>query len=1137
MTEQTITGGGVNTAAAVAGMMAPIAVTAGSPVAMGKAATGLARVPGLGGSGLGAHMVRSGLASTATAEAGMVGAGNFDGEAIQYINEMDVGELAKLAGIDAGETGIPLGALAPVLGLLGPAVGPAARSIASKGQRLTDRYTNPARSAAHHVLDAVYAGGQGIDDIRQMRNRAGGSLRALDVNEQTRRPGGSANRLGRSQELQGFATERRDARPQRMQDTFAEAVDAPQTVRDDPIEGTRAYGVDLEEHRQTKPREMGYGHGGGTSLRLSDQVIPEERLDPTRTDYAEGHTYRDEARLLDRQGRDLGLTGDARRIEIGNDGAEASGALRAVPDDARLARFSVDQMKELLGNRGLPTDTLYKNDDPAQGVVKRGLGQGDLRQRLRRLRAEDEARGGPPPENDAPVAVDRLRSLKSAANDAAEAAKRSGHNQTGRAMTRFAERLRVVLADGVRGFGKDGPGTGRRVSMIGDEYFKVISRAVEMLETGRSLFRAKPEDLAQAVDDLQAARARLAGDTRLRPKVRRNLLTEFDRSFEAYRVGAVRSYLDFIESSPVGRDARIFNTERQAMVARLRTLFDSEEDLQAFLRSVDDEYLGQQGERAVLPRSDTPERIAQDQALRESTGGTADGRGPDILNTLRGGINAVVFDFIGARMRNASDRVVRGVTTRVADEIARILSSGDLEAVARELEAVRASGRAPTIADLPPNVRRVITRAVRQGRHNGEPAGGQPSVHPSRAQPGDPVPKERGAMPRPTADPDARRGPATMAPDRAERIRQLVNDPDGDVGPRFELVGELDDKITAIRQTIDDAMTQVANAPTRERAASALRTIKDARKAIRREQLLTQARARKSRTTVSSHSQDARSRAISNTIEEQTKAIDAIENLLKRLIKNPDFSDEFSSELYRLNPHSGYGGRSGRPTPSFGTTAKPGMTFGEIDQTAKFLGGKEAADLMELAEDLAQTLGDDLARATDRGATLHADGRFRAYLSRAIADPADAAEEVAHIASLAKLFSAEERRALISVAKAWRKKQPRDPLAGYDDVSRADFEEELIAKYLARSEQRFSSGTTLGNAIDRFFGLLDLIQTAFSKDMKAKILAGKFQRGELAQKISDAIAESRKSAAGGSAGRAPLVLATRQLRRAAAEPR
>lgn len=676
-----------------------------------QVATQLARAPGqvgafFGNSALG-RSIGAALGGHAAVQGYAQGEGNFDAQFADETLSADIGEVfGAPTGSDLGQMRYAVPALGAGLSYALPAAGSILGGVARSARRAVEPLTERGSTRRAQEIIAQDLGDEGL---ARMRDEQSPGMMAADMTAAAQQRASSAGRLGGegADRLRGDLTARGESRRERMLETFGEHIGAPKAVRQAPIEGSRAHAADLDAQRRAMATGRGYGRGEG--LRVSDEAVPDNLKDPT-LELPEGYTWRDWAREIKRQADDVGLGKSGRQIEIMREGAEAPSGLRRIPDDAYLTRYSSAQLKALLRNRGLPVSV---NRDARLGRVSEALNDADRRQILRTLREADGPSGPPRANSDAP-SVPRLRAIKMAANDMAESAGRAGDRNMASAASEFGDRVRAVLAEGVR------DASGRRVSFIGDEYFKALSRAIEAFETasgikaadgsraGGGLFRATPESLQAFVDTLKAARRRIADDTRLATDVRRNLLAEFDKAFEAYKVGAVRSYLDFLQSSPVSKSARVFNDDSVQMQARLSTIFDDPDDLARYLRTVDDEGTMQATERQALGGSQTAERLATD----ADTVAAAGGRQFDVLSSVRGALNDIVADYILKRLGTAKLRVIDGMTKRVTDKLADMLRRTDLADLADEIEAAQRAGRDVDPANLRPSTQAKIHLAV-----------------------------------------------------------------------------------------------------------------------------------------------------------------------------------------------------------------------------------------------------------------------------------------------------------------------------------------------------------------------------------------------------------------------------------------
>ena len=665
---------------------------------VGAGAKAVSAVPGLRalmGGRKGAQITGGALGGLASAQWVAQGDANWDQEEAERILDTDMGAMFGT------ETGIPLRYGSGALGAAVPgaifgagAIGRAMRETPAAGPSIPDAPSRARRKALRMVAEDLG------DDVGKLQDNRAPEFRVADINQATQRRAGAAARRGsgRAAEFSESMRNREASRTPRMLGTLADELQTPEGMAGDVIGQSRAYAGDLMTRRRKLAGERGYS--GIEGLRISDDVVPESYA-PASRGLPDDYTYRDAARDLVDQAAGMGLRSKADRLQIGMTGRKADAALREIPSDVgrgRLDRYKTSELKALMRNRGLHTSV---NRDASLGPVTDSLTREDMLKILRKVRENDAARGGLPQENNPPVAAEDIRALKTAANDEAQRLRLDAPAEA-KAFGDFADRARAILAEGVKNR------AGQRKSMIGDEYHAALSRAIEAFElssgvraraggkTGKGgLFTKTPEELERFVENLDDIRGRIARDTRLSTGTRKNLVAEFDKAYEAYRVGAVRSYADFLQQNPVSKGARVFNDDNLQMRARLRTLFDSDEAMERYLRSVDDEGAMQTTEREVLYGSQTAARQAADEGLEVG------GRDTFFTALTRGGIRGLAGHLVNEVASWASDRVLRGLTTRIADELADILDETDLSAIAREMEDARVVGRDIDVDNLP----------------------------------------------------------------------------------------------------------------------------------------------------------------------------------------------------------------------------------------------------------------------------------------------------------------------------------------------------------------------------------------------------------------------------------------------------
>lgn len=250
---------------------------------------------------------------------------------------------------------------------------------------------------------------------------------------------------------------------------------------------------------------------------------------------------------------------------------------------------------------------------------------------------------------------------------------------------------------------------GRRPALIGDRYFQSFESALSKTETKdgvklkgayaegqRALkqgeqpeaIRAKMKAIARRVE----ASDKLPEGGTMRGATRDSVRAAAMEELHAYRMGALRGYLDYIQNQ-TQEGAKLVNPANAQVQAKLEALFDNPKQMEDYLRYLADERRMQATEREVLYGSQTAARLEEGKQLEEAAGG----RRFDVLNSLRGGISALVVDLIKPRVQGLSDAFVEGITAKVAKQLDQIMTATDLRKLAEELEKARQENRSPKL--------------------------------------------------------------------------------------------------------------------------------------------------------------------------------------------------------------------------------------------------------------------------------------------------------------------------------------------------------------------------------------------------------------------------------------------------------
>ncbi|MEL6277959.1 MAG: hypothetical protein AAFR28_03635 [Pseudomonadota bacterium] len=680
-------------------------------------------------------------------------------------------------------------ATAPYGAALGGGLGAAAAYAGPAIGAISDQFNAP-RRGDRRVAEAVVEGGNTFDDIRAMD--ADGVRTVADLNENTRALAGSASRLGDvgRQTMTEFAQARQAGRLTRMRDSFAEGIGAPADVRGADARVNKAVRVRRDEAERLIndfARDRGYSRGEG--LNISDEPMPRGLLNP-RDNRPQGWTWRQEA---EEALKGLPSSERARADMIEQAWTNQDGSLSRIPTGDNFDALSDDMVRQYLRSRGYATSQHYGDDltaaqARAEGLYGKGekLAPAERRELLRRIRDREEAA----PRNDGGVSARRVQAAKQSAYGSASSAEKAGQDPTMAQVYRgIYERMRTILHEGVR----DASGRrGRRTHKVGDAYHGAAQKTLDALEAGNIAFKGSdPNKFQDALADIRDARRAIAADTSFAPKVRRNILSEFDKSEEALRAAAVNSYESFLRSNPVSRDARVFNAGREGadgaareatvdptMLDRLDEVFPDQTARDRFLRSVDNEFAAQGTEREILSGSQTQSRAAIDREI-------VDGEGSQVFRVVSNGIDDLVFRLVWPRLQNLGDRVVRRITKRVADRMAQQLTRRDFAALADELEAAYRGGRLPNLRNASPEAAEQFQQAADDAMRQGRRYSVEDGDDAARATLGDDV-----------AD-DA---PTAFEARRAERLEQRRAELDAGKKRPF---ADIDDTIAQARKSIE----------------------------------------------------------------------------------------------------------------------------------------------------------------------------------------------------------------------------------------------------------------------------------------------------------------------------------------------
>ena len=715
MTEQQLTGGGVNTAAQVASMLAPVGATAEGVKRTAQAVGS----PVLAGNSVASQLARGVGSGVATYNVGVGNTVDYDAGEMRYIDNTDIGALGPLLGLPEAETGVTMGMVPYIAGAapVAPrAASSAARAVAQTAPPLTDA------AARQRALRIAREKGLSPDRVRELEGAGAGEMLPMDLAPET--AGAAARQMGQDGKIREAARARETGRGERLFNTTSDALGADaellpenqrltartkegEAARSDPVRYDRAteqfqrYTDDVTEAKGAA-REEGYKF-------LPEAKLPEQDFDLTRPETSTTLRATEE---LNRLAEKYGVSGGARRsedvrgvrfLENGNRAIEAP---YQMPDGRRID--PIDQMPDetigsLLGERGIDRAAM---DIDAQRAA------------LKKARSEEAGRAVSP---DADILNPlRVQQVKIEAQSKSDAAATSGDGSAKGDYGKIAGMARDLLH-------RFETADGTRPALIGDRYFSAFEGALSRTETKDGVklkgAYAQGQKALKQGEQPEAIRTKLANIARrieasdklpeggtMRGVTRDRARAAALEELHAYRMGALRGYLDYIQNQ-TQEGARLVNPANTQVQAKLAALFDDPKQLEDYLRYLSDERRMQATEREVLYGSQTASRLEAGRQLEEAAGG----RRFDVLNSLRNGLSAVVADLLRPQVQRLSTAFVDGVTARVAKQLDQIMTAQDLEKLARELEAARAEQRAPNVERrILVTLNALATRAIAQ---------------------------------------------------------------------------------------------------------------------------------------------------------------------------------------------------------------------------------------------------------------------------------------------------------------------------------------------------------------------------------------------------------------------------------------
>lgn len=435
-------------------------------------------------------------------------------------------------------------------------------------------------------------------------------------------------------------------------------------------------------------------------------------------------------------------------------------------DAARRAPVEADQAHQDL----VAAETMHRDLTEAVRAARRGKNSGDLaawerspagkdllgrysvaRRNLGEARAAvRQAERSQPGSADAPAYGDgsnvspaRLQKMKQALDDQISSAQTKGKRGWVRAATQFKNRIRNALHT-VR------DNNGQRPFKIGDQYHEKFMRAIDGLERGSGIdartgerkgtgiFGATPESVIRFRRDLDQVREDLSADTSLAPEVRAHIAEELDAATEGFRVGAMRDYLQFLQANPVSPGSKVINDLHQQTRAIVRELFPpgkkGDQDFDRLMQRWQDHADMKETEGKITALYDTAGRRARDEQNTEAIGG----RQFDVVDTVRGAINNLVENVLVNTYRFTNDRVIRGLTRSVADDVVSMLASRDINMLTGRLRAAQRRNQPLQMGQVPPAVRAAVERVTAQHARSAQQRapGAAASATPGRQAPG-----------------------------------------------------------------------------------------------------------------------------------------------------------------------------------------------------------------------------------------------------------------------------------------------------------------------------------------------------------------------------------------------------------------
>lgn len=627
-----------------------------------------------------------------------------------------------------GEVGAPPGASrASADGPIEDPLEAAAARVGADQGPITMRGAASPRPAA--VADAATRRGvQGVTPD-QMRDLAGGEFRLLDVSDRLQRRAGSAARLGGEgadalrADLQARAAGRAERQFNAAVDGLGEHGNTQLLGRNqttlarnprgadfepvsDPLRYDRApeqllgYQDDLAEGQRIA-RERGYNELPGSRLfnvRLDGSAFG-------RPDIVSTFQAADE---LNRLAREMNLLRVANQIESVDGIRYIEGGRTALPEPKSLGNQIIDPIEKMSDQQ--LANALFERRIPRAEMTKK--------QRIERLKKERDAERNARPATDEELMRNpvRIQQIKRAAE--AQARAQMGPNGDGavaRNMQTIANMAREVL-ETFRDASNNRPG------LIGNRYHAAFERSLSESTNaagdrvvrgayvrGQRVFSdsLSATEVMREVRELKRKVAKAQRDTKLDnkkkksglPTTRENVARAAEEELHAYRLGAMDGYQRVIQSQTM-TGARSLNPDIPRVEAKLRAIFDNDAQADQYMMMLERERRMKASEATVLGGSQTAERVADDAALASEASGRI-GEAADVFSMARSGINYLAFELLGRGARAAGDWVATGMSTKVADELARQLNRQDLAAIADAMERAAREGKPLNLSMLP----------------------------------------------------------------------------------------------------------------------------------------------------------------------------------------------------------------------------------------------------------------------------------------------------------------------------------------------------------------------------------------------------------------------------------------------------